>query len=279
MKIGIIAPANSIIGEDNIKLFNKGVKLLENNGFEVIIGKNVFSNTEGICGSINEKLNDIYDVSSRAKYIICATGGTNSNCLLDKIDYKRIRDNVFIGNSNPTLLFNAFYKMNNICSFIGPNVKSLAKSKDLFSVNCLRERIINDNKRILAEKKYIIINKGNASGIAIGGNIQSIRRILGTKYMPKGNNHILYLEASAKETSYIEYESIISQLKQSGIFKGVKGIILGYYDGNVDFYKRIFKGFKIPIIICMNLGHNVNNNLLPIGKKISIKDDQIEEIC
>lgn len=49
-KIGIISPANSIIGDKNIEQFNNGVKKLQENGFDVIIGTNVFSNTKGYCG-------------------------------------------------------------------------------------------------------------------------------------------------------------------------------------------------------------------------------------
>ena len=72
MKIGIIAPANSIIGESNINIFNDAIKLLEQNGYEVMVGKNIFSNSEGYCGTIEEKIEDIYEVAAKAKYIICA---------------------------------------------------------------------------------------------------------------------------------------------------------------------------------------------------------------
>jgi len=187
VKIGVISPASSIIGEKAITEFNKGIEMLEKAGFEVIIGKNVYSNTDtnSRCGSIEEKLNDIYEVASKAKYIICSTGGINSNTILEYLDYEKIKDNVFIGNSNPTLLLNAIYKMNNMFSYIGPNVKSLGKSDSLFSIECLKEIIINNNKQIMTEKDNIIINDGTCQGIAIGGNIQSLRRILGTNFFPK----------------------------------------------------------------------------------------------
>lgn len=34
MKIGVIAPSNSIVGLENIKIFNEGIELLKSNGFE-----------------------------------------------------------------------------------------------------------------------------------------------------------------------------------------------------------------------------------------------------
>lgn len=279
VKIGVISPANSITGEKSKKMFSEGVKKLEEVGFDVIVGKNVFSDTyNGYCGSIEEKINDLYDIASKAKYIICSTGGINSNVLLSNIDYKKIENNIFIGNSNPTLLFNAFYEEAKVTSYIGPNVKSLGKMNNNFSLDCLKEKLIEDNKTIKTEKEIIIIKKGNAKGIAIGGNIQSLRRILGTKYFPKLKDYILYIEASPDETNMTEYESIISQLEQANILKYSKGIILGYYDDNIKFYKEIYNRYNVPIVVCNNLGHNINNNMLPIGKKIIINDDKIMEV-
>ena len=271
MKIGIIAPANSIIGEKNINIFNDAIKLLEQNGYEVIVGKNVFSNSEGYCGTTKEKIEDIYEVASKAKYIICATGGINSNNILNKLDFNKIKDNIFIGNSNPILLFNALYSINKQVSYIGPNIKTIGKNKSQFLIDCIKN-ITNENDIILTEEPNIIINKGTCTGIAYGGNIQSLRRILGTKYFPKIDNSIIYLEADPTETNHTEYESIINQLIQNNIFKKCNGLILGKYD-DINFIKQIYKDFKVPIIICNNLGHNVNNNTLPIGKKIRINED------
>lgn len=279
-KIGVISPASSIVGEKALVEFNRGIEILEKAGFDVIIGKNVFSDTDtnSRCGSIEEKIEDIYEVASKAKYIICSTGGINSNMILEYLNYEKIKDNVFIGNSNPTLLLNAIYKMNNMFSYIGPNVKSLGKSDSLFSIECLKDVIINNNKLIITEEDNLIINDGTCEGIAIGGNIQSLRRILGTNFFPKIQNHILYLEASIKETNECEFKSIVSQFKQAGIFDNVKGIVLGYYSDNLDFYKETFQNFEIPIIVCNNFGHNVNNNMMPLGKMIKIESGKIFEL-
>ena len=277
-KIGIISPANSIIGDKNIEQFNNGVKKLQENGFDVIIGTNVFSNTKGYCGSIEEKLEDIYDVCQKAKYIICSTGGINSNIILEKLDFEKIKDNVFIGNSNPVLLFNAFYAKNKQVSYIGPNVKSLGKDDSMFSINCLKQKIINDYNGIETEEENIIVKEEIATGVAIGGNIQSLRRIIGLEVFPKIDNYILYLEADSNETNITEYESIISQFKQANIIKRATGIILGASNYDVIYYEEIFKDFNGPIIICKNIGHNVHNNLVPIGKNISIIKNRIIEV-
>lgn len=278
LKIGVISPANSIIGEKNIKEFKNGVKKLEEIGFEVIVGKNVFSDScNKLSGTIEEKIEDLYDIASQTKYIICSTGGINSNVLLDKIDFNKIKNNIFIGNSNPVLLFNAFYKKNKINSYIGPNVKTLGKMESDFSINCLKNKIINNSKLIDIEEETKIIKNGFASGIAIGGNIQSIRRILGTKYFPNIKDYILYIEADPTETSKEEYESIISQFEQANIIKQASGIILGYYTEDNIFYEKLFKDFNGPIVICNNLGHKVNNNMFPIGKEVIINGRQIIE--
>ena len=276
-KIGIISPANSIVGEKNIEYFKKGIKKLEDNGFEVIIGNNVYSDTNGYCGTVDEKIDDIYNVAKVAKYIICSTGGINSNMILEKLDFSKIKDNIFIGNSNPVLLFNAFYEKNRQISYIGPNVKTLGSDDCNFSLNCLKNKIIKDLKGIETENNNIIVKKGFASGIAIGGNVQTLRRILGTDYFPKIKEYILYLEADSKETNTTEYESIISQFNQSSIISKAKGIIIGASDYSIEYYDKLFQNFNGPIVICKNIGHKVHNNMVPIGKRISIIGDKIIE--
>lgn len=270
--IGIIAPATSIVGDSSKKIFQQGLKVLEENNFDVVIGKNVYSTSEGYCGSVDEKLEDIYYVCKKAKYIMCATGGYNSNNLLDRLDYSKIKNNIFIGNSNPTLLLNALYEINGQISYIGPNVKSLGKSSSCFMIECIKNVIYNNEDSVIIEVKNDIIKEGVSEGIAIGGNIQSLRRILGTKYFPKTNNKILYLEADPSETNQAEYESIICQFKQAGIFKDCNGIILGNYN-DINFINKVFDEFCCPIVMCKNIGHNVNNNMVPIGKKIRINKD------
>ena len=81
-------------------------------------------------------------------------------------------------------------------------------------IESIKNKIINNINDIQTEEPNYIINNGSADGIAIGGNIQSLRRILGTKYFPKIDNSILYLEADPIETNKIEFESIIFQYKK-----------------------------------------------------------------
>lgn len=277
--IGIISPANSIVGEKSKKVFYAGVKKLEEAGFTVVIGSNVFSDSiDGCCGTINEKLYDLYDMASKAKYIMCSTGGINSNTLLNSINYQKIKSNIFIGNSNPTLMFNAFYEKGKINSYIGPNVKTLGKMNNDFSISCIKEKLNEKSCTIKVEKEIDVIKSGYAQGIAIGGNIQSLRRIIGTDFFPKLKDYILYIEASADETCIAEYESIIFQFEQSKILKNACGIILGYYNGDINFYKKIYEKYEIPIVVCANLGHDVNNNMLPIGKEIVINKNIITEV-
>ena len=275
--IGIISPANSIVGEKSKKTFIDGVQKLKEAGFDVLIGKNVYSTSYfGYCGTIEEKLEDLYYMINCEKvdYIMCSTGGVNSNVILDYINYEMIQNNKkkFIGNSNVVLLFNALFEKCNIKSYIGPNVKTLGKLPTDFSLNCIKEKLMNSSLKILMEKENIIIKNGKVEGIAIGGNIASMRRILSTPFFPKLRDYILYVEADFNETNYTEFDSIIKQYLQAGIIENAKGIILGSYQNNdedvLNFMKEEFKNFDGPVVVCENLGHNVSNNMLPIGKKI-----------
>ena len=52
--IGVIAPSNSIIG-DNIEEMEKAKKIVEKAGYKVKFSKNIFSNINGYSNSAKEK--------------------------------------------------------------------------------------------------------------------------------------------------------------------------------------------------------------------------------
>ena len=59
--IGIVSPSAPITDELK-EQFNNGLKVLENMGFNILLSKNVFSNSLGYSASINEKLEDLHEM-------------------------------------------------------------------------------------------------------------------------------------------------------------------------------------------------------------------------
>ena len=77
--------------------------------------------------------------------------------------------------------------------------------------------------------KLITVNPGIGRGRLIGGNLDTIQGIWGSKYMPEINHgDILFIEDSLKDIATVERS--FSLLKVNGVFDKVSGIILGKHE-------------------------------------------------
>lgn len=285
-KITVIAPANSIIKEKDINLISIGAEKLKKIGFDVNFQKNIFSGDYyEYCSTIEQKINDIYSIdNSNTDIVLCATGGINSNTILDHLDKKTIKnkfnDLIFIGNSNNTILLNYLSSISSCKCYLGSNLKSLGKYESTLSLSNYTEKINNKNLSIIFEHELEIYREGIVTGITFGGNATALRRLAGTKYFPKFKDKIMILEFNEKENSIAEVDSVLSQYKQMGIFANISGLILGEYSETTSIIKIIepyIKDFNYPVVICKDFGHNCDSTFIPIGRNVTLNTN-IKEI-
>ncbi len=90
--IGIISPASS---PDEFSRIEKGVKYIENFGYRVKVGANVGKNHGYLAGKDDERLDDLHSMfkDKTVNAIFTIRGGYGAFRLLDKIDYRLIRNN------------------------------------------------------------------------------------------------------------------------------------------------------------------------------------------
>ena len=87
-KIRIIAPSGPVEA-DKIELAKA---YFEQKGYQVELGKHLYSNLNYLAGNDNERLEDLHEAfnDDETKAIICARGGYGALRLIDKIDYELI---------------------------------------------------------------------------------------------------------------------------------------------------------------------------------------------
>ena len=91
--IGIISPASA---PDESTRVQRGVQYLESLGYRVKVGANIGKNHGYLAGTDEERVNDIHSMfkDKNVKAIFTLRGGYGAFRLLDKIDYKTIRNNL-----------------------------------------------------------------------------------------------------------------------------------------------------------------------------------------
>ena len=285
--IGVISPASS---PDELTKIEKGVSYLEKLGFRVEVGKNVGKERGYLAGEDSERLEDFHNMfkDKNVKAIFSVRGGYGSGRLLDKINYKLIKQNpkIFVGYSDITAIQNAIFSQTGLITFAGPMV-AVDFCQD--EVNGFTEehfwKIITSNKKIGKlsnpnDEKFFILSKGLGKGRILGGNLAVLTTLLGTKYFPKMKGEILLIEDIGEPPYRID--RFLNHLKLANVLNSVSGIILGRF---VDCYENdtskktltlnqvildYFENIKKPVIYNFKHGHIDENLTIPFGLKCNL---------
>ena len=283
-KIGVISPSENVKKED-LSDINESIKLLNQNGYDVVIAKNAYKNTTGYGATAKEKAEDIHEMyeNSEIKAIFSIKGGFNSNSIYEYLDLDLIKNNnkILCGYSDATSYINYIQaKTGNSC-FIGPNLKSLNSWETDYSFKEMLNHFENGSNNLLREDDEVIcIKKGEAKGRLIGGNLSLISNMLDELDF---SNKIIFIEEFAFESPPAMVSNHLYKMKQKGIFNKVKGIWLGNYDGEYSLEKILMDTIKdlnldIPIIKTNNFGHTEKKMTIPLGIEAKVTEDNIQII-
>jgi len=288
--IGIISPASS---PDDLSRINKGATYFEKLGYHVEVGKNVGKYSGYLAGSDEERIEDLHCMfaNKKVRAIICVRGGYGSPRLLDKIDYQLIKKNpkIFVGYSDITALQLAFLRRANLITFGGPMVAVDFHGE----INQYTEenfwRTITSTKKngkitLPENEMFQALTSGKAEGEITGGNLSLVLALLGTKYLPKMKDKILFLE-DIDEAPY-KVDRMLNQLSISGMIKKISGLILGEFtdceEKEVDkktltleeVLQKYLGELNIPVIKNFPHGHRKANYTIPYGIKTKMNADK-----
>lgn len=315
--IGLVSPSAPLAGLVPHRV-RKAIATLKEMGFKVKIGKNALKITDYTAGSPKERAEDINSFlkDEEIKAIICFIGGNHSNQILKFIDFKlaKICPKIFIGYSDVTVLHFAFYTQSNLVTFYGPaalvqfaeNPHIFSYTEEYFKKAVMATRPIGEIKpssywtdeildwfkkedlkrprRLKRNKGWKWLKKGKAEGPILGGCISSMMHLRGTKYWPNFSNSILFWELPESSEDFTKGEKVenidayLTDLELSGIFKKIKGMIIGRFFGyskqEAEKLVKIIKvrtaDYKFPILINVDIGHTDPMITIPLGVKVKI---------
>lgn len=226
--IGIIAPSNPIT-EKSMPDINNSVKLLEQNGYKVKLGKYALNNEYGYSASPESKAKDINAMflDKNIKMLFCATGGFNSNSIFDYLDYEAIKNNpkIICGFSDSTSILNAIHEKTGLVTFHGPTFKSLTTWETDYGFREVIKRFEKGRLELgTSDDEYMTIKKGNCTGKLIGGNLSLISRMVCGKYSVNFKDKILFIEDLGQESPPGMICNYLYYMKQNEVFDNILGI-------------------------------------------------------
>lgn len=261
----IISPSSGIMPFAQQRV-ERAISNLSKLGVEVKIAPHASKNSGYVSAGIEDRVSDIHAafLDKKCSLIIASIGGNHSNQLINRLDYKLIKNNpkTFVGYSDNTVLHLALLSQAQLQTYYGPCF--LNQFGEFPEV---QEYTLDSFKRIVLEKDYEHIIKpsefytdevldwfknedstrarkmrrasgwawwreGIATGWALPAAIPSINHVVGSKYMPDIDGAILMLDIPEGDSmhegmSIADVDAWLTDLLNVGIFEKIKGLIIG----------------------------------------------------
>jgi len=267
------------VDKDDLEAINNSVLLMENAGFHIKFGKNVFKNTLGYGATPQEKAEDINNMfaDKEVKAIFCLSGGFNSNTTFEYLNYNIIKNNPkpLCGFSDSTSLTNVIYNKTGVITFNGATFKALTTWATEYGYKEVIKRFVEGSLKFgEVDDEYISIKEGVSEGKLVGGNLSLTSEMCVGNYSINFNDKILFIEEFCLESPPELVSNYLYHLKQNHVFDKIKGIWLGNYDGSIAIEKILLDvledKYNFPIIKSNNFGHTEKKTVIPVGGKVRI---------
>lgn len=270
--LGLVAPSGYL---PDPAVIDRAARFFSGQGWRVIAGESVFAREGRFAGPDALRLAELQRFATDASIdlVLSARGGYGLSRLLDRIDYAAIRARKarLAGYSDFTAL-NLAYLAHGGVSFAAPSAGDFgADQPDPFTV----EHFFG----LLQSRNYAVELPLEGPARAVegrlwGGNLAMLVSLLGTPFMPRVRDGILFVE-DVNEPAY-KLERMFLQLAHAGVLQRQAAIVLGDFEpvipmpndngyGLADVIERLRKAGGVPVYTGLPFGHVRRKLTLPVG--------------
>lgn len=309
-KIGFFSPSSPATAFAPHR-FKRAKSYLVSQGFELVQGSLTGCSDSYRSGSIQERVEElnllIRDPSVRC--IMSTIGGSNSNALLPYIDYETLKNDpkIIVGYSDVTALLLGIYAQTGLITFYGPALvasfgefpplvdETLQSFLDIlcsdsesykytmpqFWTDLKYDWETQDSPKPTYTNQWQFLGSGQVSGRLIGGNLNTMAGIWGSRYMPRlKSGDILFIEDSLKGIESVERS--FAHLMACGVFDTVGAIVLGKHElfndkgtgrTPLEVLLEVLNGKKLPILYGFDSCHTHPMLITPLGVQATIDFD------
>lgn len=216
------------------------------------------------------------------KAIFDLSGGDIANEILPWLNFETIAESkaVFWGYSDLTTILNAIYVKTGKTSVLY-QARNLVSEAGAFRRSAFEQTLLQKKSDLFQISWKYVQQRQNQqqpplTGTVVGGNIRCFLKLAGTPYWPDVQDKILLLEAwSGTVPKMVTY---LSQLKQLGVFRQVRAVLLGTFTEmeqkacapTIEELVRHYAGPKLPILKTREVGHGKDALAVRIGSEFTI---------
>lgn len=313
--VGIISPS-WFGGAPFRPRLEHGVRQIKALGFRTRVGTHALRNAGWVSASPEARVSDLHDMfrDPEVRAVIATIGGDHACQLLPLIDWDLIRANpkVFMGFSDITVLNVAIWAETGLVTFNGPSVMTdwaefpampeYARESALAAITrplpmgalhpapAWTEEFLDwetgeDRTRartMTPSTGWTWLRAGRAEGRLIGGCLESLQHLRGTRWWPDFRNAILFLETSEERPSPATVAGMLSDYENMGAFSEIRGMVVarpyGYTDSDRhrlhDVIRERTARWAFPVLADIDAGHTSPILTLPIGCLARLDSDR-----
>ena len=262
--------------------YPKMMEAIEKMGYKAIVADSClekYGYLSGTDASRAKGLNQMF-ADDRVDAVVCMRGGYGVARMLDVVDFDVIRANpkIMLGYSDITALHTAIHQKVGMVTFHGPMPSTSWISFDAYTRDSMVRALTSTSPLGImsnpegVEPKCIV--PGRCEGQLVGGNLSLIASACGTPYALDVTGKVLVLEDIGE---YIyRLDSMLTQLRQAGMFAACAGVVLGgftncneeYEDYALhleDIIRDIIVPAGKPVLANMSIGHMDTKMTIPLG--------------
>lgn len=297
--IRVLSPSSSIerIGGFEANLAAK--ENLEKLGFRLSFSKHYFENDLLDSATIASRVEDLHEAFADpdVDMILTTIGGFNCNEILPHLDYELIAQNpkIFCGYSDTTALLNAIYAKTGLKTYMGPAYSSfkMEELQDYQTKSWLTALtqtaydltpsqkwgsnawFLPDTDLTFQKTQWKVYNQGQATGVAIGGNLSTFSLLRGTPYAPLEEDYNLFVE-EAEEDDYFNFDRALAALLQ--VYPHPKALLIGRFPKECRMTEELLLYIldkhpilkTIPVLYDLDFAHTQPLFTITIGAKTSV---------
>ena len=271
-KIGIISTARKISFQE----LKPAIKILETWGLKVILGNFLFESKNQFSASVNKRAADLQNMinDDTIRAILCARGGYGTVQIIDKIDFSRLNNKPkwIIGYSDITILHSHLNQIGLATLHATMPINFSQNTAD--ALNSLHNNLFNNTDKVINAPTHKYNRLGKVNAEIVGGNLSVLYSLIGSRSIVNTDYRILFLEDLDEYLYHID--RMIINMKRSGMFNNLKGMIIGamndMHDNVIPFGKTaeeiILEHIKeYNFVFCFGFpsGHIDGNQSLRLG--------------
>ena len=267
--------------------FEKMLEAIDALGYKVIIAdscREEYGYLSGTDESRARGLNQMFR-DDRVDAVVCMRGGYGVARMLEGVDFDAIRANpkILLGYSDITALHTAIHEKAGLVTIHGPMPdRTWMEFNDFTRESMLRALTSTEPLGLLSNPPGMepqCVVPGRCEGLLVGGNLTLIASACGTPYALDTEGKVLLLE-DVGEYIY-RLDSMLTQVRQAGLFEKCAGVVLGGFTNCTEEYERyalhledIIRDIIVPagkpVLANMSIGHTEKKITVPLGVRCAV---------